>query len=187
MIEFAILGLLSWRPLAGYDLKKIISASELFYWSGNNNQIYRALIQLHKDGAVTQAVQNQESLPAKKIYTITASGHAKLREGILARPELPEIQHHFLIQLAWADELSPAELDALLVQYEKEVEARLAMQQETARRKVLAPNRSPRETYLWEEISNNLIATVQNELDWVRRVRKTLNEKEKTEWPLRLN
>ncbi|RPI32756.1 MAG: DUF4180 domain-containing protein, partial [Chloroflexota bacterium] len=40
-IKFAILGYLSWRPFSGYDLKKLFADSAAFYWSGNNNQIYR--------------------------------------------------------------------------------------------------------------------------------------------------
>ena len=42
-LEYAILGLLSWKPFSGYDLKKIFSDSPIYYWSGNNNQIYRTL------------------------------------------------------------------------------------------------------------------------------------------------
>ncbi len=64
-IDYAILGLLSWKPLSGYDLKKLFSDSSILYWSGNNNQIYKALIQLHQDGLVSQETQLQESLPAK--------------------------------------------------------------------------------------------------------------------------
>ena len=40
-IKYAILGLLSWKPFSGYDLKKIFVDSASLYWSGNNNQIYR--------------------------------------------------------------------------------------------------------------------------------------------------
>ena len=69
-----ILGLLSWKPASGYDLKRIISESDIFYWSGNNNQIYKSLLELQKEGLVSYQVQLQDSLPAKKIYSITAQG-----------------------------------------------------------------------------------------------------------------
>ena len=48
-IEHAILGLLSWRPMSGYDLKKIFEEASILYWSGNNNEIYRTLVKLHAD------------------------------------------------------------------------------------------------------------------------------------------
>jgi PadR family transcriptional regulator, regulatory protein AphA len=177
-IQYAILGLLSWRPFSGYDLKKMMSESDLYYWSGNNNQIYRALLQLYQDGWVSQHVQPQENLPAKKIYAINATGLAELHKWLLTTPELPELRNTFLIQLAWADRLSPGELDSLLDTYEGEVAARLAMQQENAQRRSAAPQRTPREVFLWEKIHENMIAAVQTELDWVRRVRSELKERQ---------
>jgi DNA-binding PadR family transcriptional regulator len=60
-IEYAILGLLSWKPFSGYDLKKIIAESDVYYWSGNNNQIYNRMVSLHKQGLVTQEVLPQSS------------------------------------------------------------------------------------------------------------------------------
>ena len=67
-IKHAILGFLSWSPLTGYDLKKRFMGSTTLYWSGNNNQIYRSLVDLHQNGFVTKEVQQQEKLPARKIY-----------------------------------------------------------------------------------------------------------------------
>jgi DNA-binding PadR family transcriptional regulator len=184
-IQFAILGYLSWQPMSGYDLKKFISESDLFYWSGNNNQIYYSLIRLHKDGLVTQQVQQQESLPAKKIYTITEAGRAELRQWLLARPELPEFLNNFAIQLAWAEPLSAAEIDGLLAQYEEEIAVQVQMrlaQMDAPRqahrdlRPGEAPERSPREVYLWRKIAENRLGLYQHELVWVRQVRSELNE-----------
>ncbi len=174
MIQYAILGLLSWRPLSGYDLKRIISESEVFYWSGNNNQIYTALIRLHAEGLVTRQVQIQESLPAKKIYSITQAGRDELRRWVLSTAALPEVRSTFLIQLAWADALTAGELDALLGRYEAEIDLKLRMQQELSSRPTLAPNRTRREAYLWEKIAEHMLSIYQNELDWVRSMRAEL-------------
>jgi PadR family transcriptional regulator AphA len=175
MIQYAILGLLSWQPLSGYDLKKIISDSEVFYWSGNNNQIYTALIRLHADGLVTRQVQLQENLPAKKIYTITPAGRAELRRWVLSTAELPDVHNTFLIQLAWAEMLTAGELEALLGRYETEIDLKLRMLQEKYSRQALAPDRTPREVYLWEQIAQHLLSTYQSELDWVRQMRQELS------------
>jgi DNA-binding PadR family transcriptional regulator len=45
-INFAVLGILSYQPMSGYDLKKIMQDSVYMHWSGNNNQIYKALLEL---------------------------------------------------------------------------------------------------------------------------------------------
>ncbi len=173
-IAYAILGLLSWQPFSGYDLKKIIAESELFYWSGNNNQIYNSLVQLHKDGLVTQQVQYQESLPAKKIYTITEPGRKHLYRWLLSSPELPEMRSNSLIQLAFADALPDEALDGLLEQYEEEIAVQLRMRQAQAARPAAAPNQSPREQFLWGQITAHLVDAYQHELEWVRGVRRGL-------------
>lgn len=176
-IQYAILGLLSWQPFSGYDLKKIISDSDVFYWSGNNNQIYKSLIELHKGSLVEQQIQPQENLPAKKIYSITDPGRIALYNWVRSTPELPELHSNFLIQLAWAGQFTVEEIDTLLASYAAEIDVQLRMQQEKARRPATAPNRTRQETFLWEKIAEKTALDYQHELDWVRRVRAELKEK----------
>ena len=180
-IQFAILGLLNWQPLSGYDLKKIIAESELFYWSASNNQIYNSLVALHRQGLVSQDIQYQENLPAKKIYTITDAGRAELRRGLLANPELPEFRNPFLIQLAWADALHGDELDAFLARYAEEINIQLKMRQAQAARPSGAPNRTPRERFIWERIEEHLQSMYKNELDWVDGLRRDLQNRSTSE------
>jgi DNA-binding PadR family transcriptional regulator len=173
-IKYAILGLLSWRSLSGYDLKKIIADSVFFYWSGNNNQIYKTLIQLHAEGLVDSEVQQQENYPTRKEYSITPAGVAELRNWVLAAPELPQFRNTFLIQLAWAEQVSDDELDKLLARYEHEVEMQTLMLAERERRGAFNPSRTSRETYLWSEISGYFATSYANELAWVRSLRRKL-------------
>jgi len=178
-IQYAILGLLSWQPLSGYDLKKLIAESSVMYWSGNNNQIYRALVQLHEANLVAYQVQQQESLPAKKIYSITEKGEAELRKWVLSTPEVPELHNTFLVQLAWADQLEEDELDELLDRYETEIRLQIRMQEQKRLRGAAAPERTQREVLLWEKISDNIRLTYENELAWVRGLREELINLEK--------
>ena len=92
---------------------------------GSNNQIYHTLVCLHQHGFLTRQVQLQEDHPARKIYTITESGRNELKQWVQSSPEAPQLKQLFFIQLAWADLLEPAELDALLKQYEGEVQMQL--------------------------------------------------------------
>jgi DNA-binding PadR family transcriptional regulator len=176
-IKYAILGFLSWRSYSGYDLKKMFVDSVFIYWSGNNNQIYRTLVQLHQEGLVTSEVEHQESGPSRKIYTVTDKGLSELKEWVLSSPELPQLRNSFLIQLAWADQLEPGELDTLLEKYEYEVQMQSLMYREHKRRNRINPARTRRENYLWEMISDNCIGFYENELAWVRKLRKELGEK----------
>jgi DNA-binding PadR family transcriptional regulator len=173
-IKYAILGYLSWRPHSGYDLKKLIADSVAFHWTGNNSQIYTTLVELHRAGLVTQELQPQEHYPTRKVYTITDRGRADLRAWLLTTPELPQLRHVFLTQLAWADCLETQELDALLAKYEAEVQMQLLMAQEQVRRGSVSPARTPRELYLWRMLAENRIGFYEHEVAWAQRVRREL-------------
>lgn len=173
-INYAILGILSCKPLTGYDLKKIIQDSSFMYWSGNNNQIYKSLVELLDEGFVTNEVQHQESAPSKKIYTITKDGLDALKDWVLSSPEAPEFKKTFLIRLAWAGQLTDEELDTLLTGYENEIKMQILMQQGKKNRE-FSPGRTPKESYLWEMIYENIISSYENELRWVRKLRKELS------------
>jgi DNA-binding PadR family transcriptional regulator len=177
-IQYAILGFLSWQPLTGYDLKKLFAESVTLHWSGNSNQIYKALVELHRDELVTLAVEYQPDHPPRKVYSITEKGQTTLRQWVLSTPELPQLKHTLLVQLAWADQLTPVELDGLLTRYEREVEAHLVMFREQAKRSKHTPNRTPRETYLWQMIAENWIGFYEHELEWVRQLRAGLGAME---------
>ena len=173
-IQYAILGLLSWKPSSGYELKKVFEASPYLYWSGNNNQIYKSLLQLQKDGLITFETIHQDGAPSKKIYSVTKKGMAELKEWITTASAVPEFKKPFLIQLAWADMLGKDEIAELLTKYEKEIETQLTLQKEKYDRQKDWPNRSSRETFLWNMISVNLMSTLQSELNWIRKVRQQL-------------
>jgi len=186
-IKYAILGLLSWKPASGYELKKIFEDSSAMYWSGNNNQIYKSLVQLLDDGLVTNEIKHQESSPSKKIYSITDEGMLRLKEWVLEEPELPELKNTFLIQLAWADQLDDEELDDLLDRYEDRINMQLVYQQEKMNRGLQEPNRNEREAFLWNKISENLLSNYLNELKWVQGIRKELKARKQMKERMTMN
>jgi PadR family transcriptional regulator, regulatory protein AphA len=180
-IEYAILGFLSWKPFTGYELKKIFADALSFHWSGNNNQIYGSLIALHKEGSVSIEVQQQEKLPAKKLYTITDSGREALRTWLLSEPELPAFRSLAHTQLAWAECLTGEELDGVLSAYERQLSDQAIMCRETMRRTIeeeggTEPKRSARERLIWRSIDENQVAFYENELSWTRNLRLRLKE-----------
>jgi DNA-binding PadR family transcriptional regulator len=67
-IKYAILGLLSSKPSTGYEMKKVFEESSVMYWSGNNNQIYKSLVELLNEGLVTSEISTRKPLLQKR-YT----------------------------------------------------------------------------------------------------------------------
>ncbi len=175
MIDYAILGLLSWKPLTGYDVKRVMQDSPFLYWSGNNNQIYKALTKLLENGFVTNQVQYQESAPNKKIYSITESGMDALIRWVMSEePEAPEVKKAFLIQLSWAGRLEPEKVSRLLDRYENVMTQQLAMHREEKRREKNFPNRSEQEHFVWEMLYDNFVVMCEAELRWIQQFREGL-------------
>ncbi len=146
-------------------------------------------MELLDEGYVTHETLHQESSPSKKIYTVTADGLAELTDWVRAVPDLPELKNAFLIRLAWADRLKPAELDEVLTRYEKELQQQVLLLEEQQRRGTFAPDRTPREAYLWDMIHDNTVATYRNELEWLQRLRQGLGieaDKENNKMELRV-
>lgn len=176
-VQHAILGLLSWKPATGYELKKQFEESEFMHWSGNSNQIYKPLLQLAQQGLAECETVHQESAPSKKVYRITEAGRAALLDWVRLAPEPMDIRKTFLIQLSWADALPDDALDAMLAAYEEDIHARVTLHREKARRGLQAPNRTRRETLIWEAIHENMLATWQQELAWTADLRWRLKER----------
>ncbi|MDQ0416669.1 DNA-binding PadR family transcriptional regulator [Croceifilum oryzae] len=191
-INHAILGMLSYKSLTGYELKKMIKESPFMPWSGNNNQIYKALMELLKDGFVTNEIHHQDSSPSKKIYTITNEGLAELKKWLLSPPKAPEIKKSFLVQLAWAAQqmvwaahVGPKELESLLEAYEQELQELILLEQEK-QKGYFSPNRNAIEKIVWDFIYKNIVKSYESELVWVREIREELKRMPEEEYSTRI-
>ncbi len=177
-IKYVILGYLSWQSMTGYDVKRIIADSETLPWTANNNQIYRALVQLHNDGWVSKSVEDQMGAPNRHVYSITEEGRQALKDWAKSAPQPPQTKVPFLNQLMWADCLDAQELDEILEDYLNAVGEKLFFIRVQADQKPNMPERTPRESYLWAMIHKNWINHYETELSWIRQTRKELLEKE---------
>lgn len=170
----AILGFLHDAPRSGYDLKKAFAESDLLYWSGNNNQVYTALLRLEKAGLVRSEIHVSESGPMRKEYSVTEAGRTALEDWVATRPELPQVRSPFLIQLTWGDELSPELLDTLLLRYERELRGYVALIHEKGRRQAERGEGSSRQQVLRRAIADRWVDIYQDEMEWVHNLRREL-------------
>ena len=81
-IKHTILGLLSERPLHGYELKAAFERELSPSGTLNFGQVYTTLDRLERDELVTPEVVAQEKQPDKKVYALTNAGRAELREWL---------------------------------------------------------------------------------------------------------
>jgi DNA-binding PadR family transcriptional regulator len=117
-IKHAILGLLSARPLHGYELKsayeeELVPATQLNY-----GQVYTTLERLGRDGLVGHEVVNQAERPDKKVYALTSAGRKELREWLTtpSRHDL-DLRNETFLKLTLAGRLPGADpLEVLAVE-----------------------------------------------------------------------
>ncbi len=88
-LKHSILGLLHYKDMHGYQIKRIIEARFAHMWSINFGQIYPNLKKLKEEGLVTMAEEeNQgEKGPSRKIYSITRQGRLAFQEWLETMPD----------------------------------------------------------------------------------------------------
>ena len=101
-LEAALLGFLTYRPMTGYDMKKMtddVGPS----WTAPQSQIYDTLHRLEKRGLVTVEVIHQDTKPNRKLYRMTPKGEEALASW-MSEPHPPRVlRNPFLLQLWFAD------------------------------------------------------------------------------------
>lgn len=96
--KYAILGLLSFGPKSGYDIKNYYDKSIGFFWHENYGKIYPLLKKLDEDGEVTKEVLPQKGKPDKNVYSITEKGLKSLK-GWLSEDEFsPKLSEELLLK-----------------------------------------------------------------------------------------
>jgi PadR family transcriptional regulator, regulatory protein AphA len=125
-LEYAILGFLNYRPLSGYDLKKVFDNSVRHFWPADQSQIYRTLARLAERGYVEQETFRGLDRPDRKEYRITPSGREALRAWLLNPLPAQDLRIAELIQVFFAGQLSDEQALALFERLAAAARATLA-------------------------------------------------------------
>jgi len=125
-LAYALLGLLNYTSMTGYDLKKIFDDSINFFWSAQTSQIYRELKALEKKGCIVSTVETSAKGPDKRVYSITEQGISCLKDWLADMPDdIDEnIRNAFLIRVFFSSLVGVDELyfqiQKRLKEYKKE-------------------------------------------------------------------
>ncbi|OQY22463.1 MAG: hypothetical protein B6I35_05935 [Anaerolineaceae bacterium 4572_32.2] len=179
-LEHAILGLLRYQPLSGYDLKKAIDTSVRHFWPADQSQIYRTLSRMAERGWVEVEVVPQEDRPNRKVYRVTEAGQEELGRWLTTPLPPNEPRLPWLIQVFFAGQLSDEEILVLFEREAGQLRARLEryeqIPQESA--EYVEAVGSPREAFFWMltlEYGNTVNLA---ELEWIESVIERLGRKE---------
>jgi PadR family transcriptional regulator AphA len=108
----SLLGVLSVRPMSGYEIRQFMEHATGNFWSESFGQIYPALKRMLQDGLVTVEERTVEDHPAKKVYALTDAGRSRLRAW-LDVPALPRPnRHELLLKVFFGDSAQPGAITA---------------------------------------------------------------------------
>lgn len=127
-LRHAILGLLSTRPMSGYDLKtQCFDGSIAHFWPADQSQIYRTLEQLADADLLSVHVEDSDQGPARKVYTVTDAGNDELARWLQSDLAPPAIRDATLVQLFFSDGIAPEHARRHLQAWKAEYQGRLAV------------------------------------------------------------
>jgi len=127
-IQFAVLGMLRFRPMTGYEIKQAYRKGPANFMPISFGQIYPALAKLGKERLVRQ--DQQPGSRGSIRYFITGKGEEALRSWLFS-PSDPANHRELLLRLFFA---APAELAGLsdsVQAFRKAEDARLAHYDDT--------------------------------------------------------
>jgi PadR family transcriptional regulator, regulatory protein AphA len=100
--RFTILGMLSIRPMSGYEIKKEISTSTKHFWAESDGQLYPTLAKLKSEGLIKTVEAKKSEVKNKRLkqtYRITAEGEETLKTWLFKEPNKVTIRNELLLKL----------------------------------------------------------------------------------------
>jgi DNA-binding PadR family transcriptional regulator len=107
-LSFAILGLISQRPLTGYDIRKVFATTPMGHFSSSPGAIYPALRRIEKVRWVRSRAGEGKTHRQRMLYEITPRGLDTLKEHIsrsVAREDIIRHLDDLMMRFAFMDGL----------------------------------------------------------------------------------
>lgn len=123
--RYVLLGLLDWRPMSGYDIKKIVEDNIRDFWHESYGNIYPTLQRFVEDGLAEKRVERQEGRPDRIEYTITPAGRDELVEWLKSPTEVRRVRDVFLAKFIFGHLLSKEHNIEQIEAYRRDREERL--------------------------------------------------------------
>jgi DNA-binding PadR family transcriptional regulator len=105
-LRHAILGILDYREMHGYQLKRVLEEGISTFWPVNLAAIYPSLRKLEDEKLVAYRREaTGEGRPDRKVYTITEAGREELARWRRAPPDgNPSVRNPLYLKLLFATE-----------------------------------------------------------------------------------
>jgi len=105
--RFAVLGMLHYGSMTGYEIRKRINEMVGYFWQEPNASLYPALKALEIEGSVIAARELPSSGPSRIRYTLTDLGRAAFAAWIVVAPAPSVLRNEFALKLVFGSLTDP--------------------------------------------------------------------------------
>jgi DNA-binding PadR family transcriptional regulator len=178
-LKHALLGILTVKPMTGYELKQFFDSSVQHFWNAELSQIYPTLKHLEEQGWVEKHVEVQESRPNKKVYEITTGGRDEFARWVRHPMPASDMRDPFLIKVFFGAELPVEDMLVILRRQLEEEQKVLAFSETVLRERIREGVQtlcSPRHGLFWTLTLEMANAYRRAYIEWCERSMKLLEE-----------
>lgn len=130
--RFAILGLLSWKPMSGYDIKKLVDVGLSHFWNENYGQIYPTLESLVDDRLASKREKTSVGKRKRFVYSITRKGERAFKAWLREPTVMPIVRNELQLKFFLSCNLPTSESVRLVQEYQADQRTMLEQYQESA-------------------------------------------------------
>jgi PadR family transcriptional regulator, regulatory protein AphA len=105
--EYAILGMLSLKPMSGYDIRKNVQQSIAHFWNESYGQIYPTLRRLAARSLVERHAGEGNRRSRRQVYALTKKGRLHLRGWLAEAPQQRPFRNELLLKLFFGRHAPP--------------------------------------------------------------------------------
>ncbi len=185
-LRHALLGLLTYEPMTGYELKQFFDSSVQHFWNAELSQIYPTLKALEEQGWVDKDVQVQDGRPNRKIYEITPSGRDEFLRWVREPQPPAEMRDPFMIKVFFGADVPVEDMLVLMRRQMDEHGKGLAFCETVLREKVKAVTHhmfTPRHALFWSLTLEMAMAYRRAYIEWCEMSMRLLEESVLEEGP----
>ena len=129
--HYAILGLVCWKPMSGYDIKKMVEVGLRYFWSESYGQIFPTLNRLVADGLATKRIDPESGGRRRQVYTATAAGRRAFKTWLRQPTDMPRLRDELKLKFFLTSRSETSEGVRLLEEYRKQQLEHLAILKES--------------------------------------------------------
>ena len=176
-LEVALLGLLSVRPMTGYEIQRHYARALAPWWETPRTQIYPKLRELERRGVVQHEYVVQRGKPNKRVYSLRRAGADVLMAWLQGEIRAPDMKHHMMMRLFLGNLLPIETTRRLLENYREQTISRLASLRDAHARFFASLEGPYKESVFFELLSlEHLIAITDLEISGTKKILEALDK-----------